>query len=263
MENVESYKDEMYQLLQNPTRENFIKVVFKGLGELDNLEYKREWISEQKLSEIILGIANSGGGAIIIGVYENDNGTYDPSGIDKLEDSEKKRSKLDKFLPVNIQYSILSFDFTDESYSKIKGKLFQIIIINSDKKELPYVWKKNTNEAEEGCIFYRRGTKTVKANMQEIKEMINKRLEAEQNGKSNLELEESLKQLQTLYNFIEPTTTSSSYFSALMKNTAWIGISKLYESKNPYYPKENYDKFIANMIEKKKLQIEQILKLSL
>ena len=263
MKNVESYKEEMYQLLQNATRENFIKIVFDGLGELDNLEYKREWINEQRLSEIILGIANSGGGAIIIGVNENENGTYEPIGLNKLEDSEKKRSKLDKYLPVNILYDILNFDFTDESYSKIKGKLFQIIIINSNAKELPYVWKKNTNEAEEGCIFYRRGTKTIKANMQEIKDMINKRLSAEQNFTSNLELEESLKQLHTLYNFIEPTTTTSSYFNMLMKNAARIGVSNVFKNKYPYYPKENYDEFISEMIRKKKLQIEQILKLSL
>lgn len=261
MDKLEPFKEDVYRLLQNPTRENFIKILFKGSGELDNLDYKENWVKEQKISEIIIGMANAGGGAIIIGVKENEDGTFDSNGLGKIEDTEKIHSKLYNFLPENVKFEVLNYDFTDESYDKIKGKLFQMVIVNSDDKELPYVWKKNTDVAEEGCIFYRRGTKTVKANTQEIREMINKRLEAEEINNSNLKLEEHLKQLQTLYDYIEPITISSSYFNKLFRSSALVGIAKLTENKNQYYPKENYDEFVSRMIEKKKKKIEKVLDL--
>ena len=59
--------------------------------------------------------------------------------------------------------------------------------------ELPYIWMEDSNGAEVGCTFYRRGTKTVKANMQEINDMIDKRIEAAYVEQSNLQLEEHLK----------------------------------------------------------------------
>ena len=63
-------KEMVYDVLQNPTRENFIDILDNGLGEQDNLDFKVQWIEAQKLAEILLGIANSGGGAIILGVKE-------------------------------------------------------------------------------------------------------------------------------------------------------------------------------------------------
>ena len=68
-------KEMVYDVLQNPTRENFIDILDNGLGEQDNLDFKVQWIEAQKLAEILLGIANSGGGAIILGVKENEDGT--------------------------------------------------------------------------------------------------------------------------------------------------------------------------------------------
>ena len=67
-------KEMVYDVLQNPTRENFIDILDNGLGEQDNLDFKVQWIEAQKLAEILLGIANSGGGAIILGVKEYEDG---------------------------------------------------------------------------------------------------------------------------------------------------------------------------------------------
>lgn len=261
MNNIGLSKEDVYKTLQNPSREDLINSVFNGVGEQDNLDFKENWTKHQKIAEIILGMANMGGGSIIVGIKENDDGTLEANGLEVLEDKEKLHSKIYNFLPDNVKFNIFDFDFTSESYDKIKGKMFQILIVDSDDKELPYVWRKNTDSAEEGCIFFRRGTKTVKANTQEIREMINKRIEAENLDRINLKLEEHLKQLQTLYEYIEPVSVSSSYFNKLFKSSAIVGISKVFENKNQYYPKENYDEFIAKMIGKKKTKIEKILDL--
>ena len=61
-------KELVYNILQEPTREKFIDILYNGFGEQDNLDFKEQWIDRQKIAEIILGIANSGGGALIFGV---------------------------------------------------------------------------------------------------------------------------------------------------------------------------------------------------
>ena len=88
-------KEMVYDVLQNPTRENFIDILDNGLGEQDNLDFKVQWIEAQKLAEILLGIANSGGGAIILGVKENEDGTLESIGLSKIEDKEKIHSKCE------------------------------------------------------------------------------------------------------------------------------------------------------------------------
>ncbi len=262
--NVTMIKETVYNLLQEPTRENFIDLWQNGFGEQDNLDFKVEWIDYQKLSEIMLGIVNAGGGAIILGVKENDDGTLEAIGLKKLEDKEIIHDKIQKYLPNNLEFTIGDFDFTNESYSKIEGKLFQIVFIHCKEIELPYVWMKDSNEAEVGCIFYRRGTKTVKANMQEIKDMIDKRLEASYGEQSRLQLEEHLKQLNTLYKFISPKTYSISAFENLFNNLSKTVSTNavIAERSNPNYPEESYEEFIAKMIEKKKKKIERVLDLS-
>lgn len=257
-------KELVYNILQEPTREKFIDILDNGFGEQDNLDFKEQWIDNQKLSEIILGIANTGGGAIIFGIKENEDGTLLATGLEQLEDKEKITSKIQKFLPDVLEVTILDFDFTNENYSKLNGKLFQVLCINSKEIELPYVWKKDSNGAEVGCIFYRRGTKTVKANMQEIHDMIDKRIEATYIEESNLQLEEHLKQLSTLYNYISPYKFTGFSFNKIwgnLYNNAQTSGATIAGLSNPNYPKETYEEFIVNMIEQKKKKIERVLDL--
>lgn len=261
MNNIGLSKENVYKTLQNPSREDLINSVFNGVGEQDDLDFKENWTKHQKIAEIILGMANIGGGSIIVGVKENDDGTLEANGLLALEDKEKLHSKIYNFLPDNVKFNIYDFDFTSESYDKIKGKMFQILIVDSDEKELPYIWKKDTDSAEEGCIFFRRGTKTVKANTQEIREMINKRIKATYSEQSSLELEDHLKQLNVLYKHIR-FSNNSSVFNVFLRNIHSVEASIALGEKNALYPDESYEEFIANMIAKKKKKIEIILDLN-
>ncbi|WP_308698349.1 RNA-binding domain-containing protein [uncultured Thomasclavelia sp.] len=252
-------KENVYKALQSPSREDLIESIFNGVGEQDDLDFKENWAKEQKIAEIILGMANIGGGSIIVGVKENDEGTLEANGLSELIDKEKLHSKICKFLPDNVMFDIFDYNFKDESYDKIKGKLFQILVVYSEDKELPYIWRKNTDSAEEGCIFCRKGTKTVKANMQEINDMIDRKIEAVYTEKSSLELEEHLKQLNTLYKNLSSKTYLFSSFDKLFNNYGSVTISGI---KNSIYPEESYEEFVVKMIDKKKEKIEKILDLT-
>lgn len=251
-------KDMIYDFLKEPTRERFSNVLFKGSGEQDNLDFKETWVQYQKISEIILGMANSGGGIIVIGVKENEDGTAETVGLEKLEDQEIIHGKIEKFLPSNLKFEIGSYDFDDVHYPALAQKKFQVIFIFSNEEDLPYVWNKDSNGAEVGCIFIRSGTRTIKANSDQIQKLIEKKMKASVLKFSKLQLEEHLNQLKILYDNIHKTNRIAAFpgITAAFERIMNIGITK-----NIYYPEEGYDEFVSKMIDKKKEKIEKILDL--
>ena len=100
-------KETIYSILQEPTREKFVEYLLNGGGEQDNVDFKEKMIDHQKLSEVILGIANTGGGVIIFGIKENDDGTIEAVGLEQLEDKEKVTSKLQKYLPEALHINVI------------------------------------------------------------------------------------------------------------------------------------------------------------
>ncbi len=47
------------------------QIIKSGFGESNELDFKEQMISEEKIAKIILSMANSGGGTIIFGVDDN------------------------------------------------------------------------------------------------------------------------------------------------------------------------------------------------
>lgn len=259
-----SNKDIMYDFLQDPSREKFVDLVLNGDGEQNNLDFKEKWIEYQKISELILGIANSGGGTIIFGISELSDGTFENKGLDKLEDKANIESKVRKFLPDVVKFEVLDFDFSGEVYSKLKNKLFQVMMIYSENELLPYIWNKDSNDSEIGTVFIRRGTKTCKANGHELKELIEKRIRSTYSEGSSLELKEHLGQLKVLYESINRNKTNYTWANNL--GNALQGLisplaAHITTEENVNYPKEEFEEFICRMISQKKIKIEKVLDL--
>ena len=261
-------KEYMYRFLQEPTRENFIDIVFNGVGEQNCIDFKKIWIEPQKLSEIILGMANTGGGVIVLGVEEKEDGTVEAIGLGEIFDKEKQHSKISKFLPDTVKFDIYDFDFSGETYSKIENKMYQMIQIHSDDRDLPYLWNKNSNENQIGCAFIRKGTKTVKANSAELSELIDKKIRSMYTEGSKLALEEHLKQLKILYKYVGEKE------NVIHKNILGVGkvlsekfqlisecLGEVERIKNPFYPEEDFEEFVFKMIKMKKIKIEKVLDL--
>ena len=256
-----SNKDTLYDFFQDPSRENFTKLLKWNTGEQNNVDFKREWIPEIKLAEILIGMANCGGGVVLFGIEEKEDGTVESIGINKMQDKADVNNKMKKFLPENLIYTVHDFDYSGEEYSKLKDKKFQVIAVESKEEELPYIWCKDSSGNEAGCVFIRRGTTTCKANNYELNALIEKRIRASYTEGSSLELGEHIKQLKVLYNSIDK---NKSYLP-IMNNLT--GIFKPFMSSsltiepNSNYPEEGYDEFIRRMIDRKKLKIEKVLDL--
>ena len=119
-----------------------------------------------------------------------------------------------------------------------------------------------------GCVFIRKGTKTVKANSFELSELIDKKIKSMYTEGSKLALEEHLEQLKILYEYVGVKE------KVIHKNVLNIGkvlserlqvfsesLGEVEKTKNLFYPEEDFEEFVANMIKMKKIKIEKVLDL--
>jgi len=187
------------QFFEEPTRVALRDLLRTNLGETDQLDFKADWPDSSKLAKHIIAIGNSGGGAIVIGVIEEENGSLTPEGIDDLSDKADIGNELEKYIPGELQYEILNFDLSASEYEEIEGSAYQVVLVDSDETELPYLPKRNGIDIQENRFYVRRDTKSVEANRAEIKRIIDTRANASAKA-AEVAFGEDLDQLQTLYN---------------------------------------------------------------
>lgn len=257
-------KDELFDVLKEPTRENFRFLLQNHLGEDDNLDFKKEWMDREKEVKHILAIANSGGGCIIFGVEQKEDGTFDIQGLDKMKDPADLRNEVKAFLPDSLKYQLKDFIYDSSEYQAMIGKKFQILIIEDSPVELPFVCQKEGKGLKDGDIYVRKGTESEKANNYDIDRMIQRKInELKTPRKKEMKLKTHLEQLEVLYNELTYLTSSGGISETLLKTFSAISLfkGKTVVNKKDCYPKEDYDAFIVRVLDKKKKRIEEELDL--
>lgn len=260
-------KDIVYRLLQEPTLENFREFLRGQTGEHNSIDFKEKWIEQQKLAKEMLSIANSGGGIIIFGVHENKDKSFKYPGIEKIKDKAVVSNEVKNLIPSDLKYEIYDFVYDSSEYEKLNNHKYQMMVIESSPQFLPFLAQKDSDDLKMNRIYVRRGTSCEEANQEEIREVINRRVNYEYpNAGKPLELEDHLEQLKKLYDKMEPV--KSNYRDELvrvlgktMKAKATSFNGEFVSENNPLYPEENYEEFIARMIREKKKKIQRILDL--
>lgn len=268
-------KDKFFDLIvKNPSRDGFKIFLKESCGELDNIDFKETWITKGKLAKIMLAIANTGGGVIVFGVQENKGDNYSAIGIDELKDAADIEKDIKKFVPRNLNYSVLNFIYDDEIYGEYAGKKFQAIIIMDTPEQLPFFSLGESDGIEKDCVYVRRGTSSEKASARDIESMIQRRLENVFKESNDLSLKEHLEQLQFLYDSIPQKkrvlVKKGNRFIGAMEGLQVLSerMSEMFGEPDQYeevfnenYPSEDYEQFLVRMIDKKKLKIERVLDL--
>ncbi len=268
-------KDKFFDLIvKNPSRDGFKTFLKESCGELDNIDFKEKWITKGKLAKIMLAMANTGGGVIVLGIQENKDDNYLAVGIDELKDAADVEKEIKKLVPRNLSYSVLNFIYDDEIYGEYAGKKFQAIIIADAPEQLPFFSISASDDIEKDCVYVRRGTSSEKASARDFETMIQRKLENVFKESNDLSLKEHLEQLQFLYDSIPQKkrilVKKGNRFVGAMKGlqalsermTEIFGEPDQYEEvPNENYPSEDYEQFLVRMIDKKKLKIEKILDL--
>lgn len=268
-------KDKFFDLIvKNPSRDGFKTFLKESCGELDNIDFKEKWITKGKLAKIMLAMANTGGGVIVLGIQENKDDNYLAVGIDELKDAADVEKEIKKLVPRNLSYSVLNFIYDDEIYGEYAGKKFQAIIIADAPEQLPFFSIGASDDIEKDCVYVRRGTSSEKASARDFETMIQRKLENVFKESNDLSLKEHLEQLQFLYDSIPQKkrvlVKKGKRFVGAMEGlqalsermTEILGEPDQYEEvPNENYPSEDYEQFLVRMIDKKKLKIEKVLDL--
>jgi hypothetical protein len=212
----------------------------------------------------VLGLANYGGGCIVAGVKQRDDGALDPVGLASLSDKTKVSSALDNFLPDTLLrlIEILDFSYKASEYPTLKDKSFQVLVVEDDPSHLPFVAVRDGTSVRNNAIYTRRGASTVAANHEELQRIVSRRLETGYSSRRELDLRTHLEQLKILFEQISPHRTR--YIGSLDQwwGTALIEqLASAYSEQipNPTYPEENYETFVARAIAQKKRRIEKEL----
>lgn len=271
-------KDKFYDgFLKSPSKDNFRKFLKENCGELNEIDFKLGWIDKGQLSKMILSMANSHGGIIVVGVNENEDGTLSLEGLAQLKDKADINNEISKYVPPGLDYEVFDFVYDASEYTAVENKKFQLLIIHDTPERLPFISMKETTGLKSDTIYIRRGTKCEIANAHEIEKMLEAKIQTIFKESSNLSLEEHLNQLKILYSELpqkinvlvrkgklsqSATTMLETLSKSIGKAYGILGEPDQYEEiDNPNYPEESYEAFIVRMIQLKKLKIEKFLDL--
>lgn len=252
MINVKNIKEGFANVLDNPDRIDFRNFVMNNFGEQDYIDFKREYPLSDKIAKLIIAFGNEGGSTLIFGIEEQD-GELKATGIKDLKDKADFKSQLEKYLPDNLHYDIINFQYKDSEYNSLKGKNFQLVLVHNQDKSIPFIAKSDGKHINRNRIYIRRGTETIEANYIELQKLINRRIDLNISTTTEIEFEEHLIQLKTLYGQIK----RNFHHNSLIPREALSVILKETEIPNKKYPKEDFHDFIVKMIEIKKKIIER------
>lgn len=162
-------------------------------GEQRDCDFKRGWPELSCMAKHILGIANSGGGCIIIGVQEQEDKAFKLVGLESNCDKAKFCDGVYSFLPARLQSNVSLEDF------KIRNKKVQVVFVTSDPIQVPYISTDAGIGIERNIIYIRRQGMTNEANDEELQQLINKRIATGYSSSSEIALRNHLEELKILY----------------------------------------------------------------
>ncbi|MGO9016186.1 MAG: helix-turn-helix domain-containing protein [Dissulfurispiraceae bacterium] len=257
MGKTKSFHESFATFFEDPTREGFRELIKTNIGELRFCDFKSEWPEQSAISKHILGMANSGGGCLVIGVDEKDDNTLDPIGLTVLKDKADITNGIKHYLPNPLMdlLDTVDFSFDASEYPKLVGKKFQVLFIGYSLDHLPFVTLKGGSSIRANAIYIRREGITEEANHDELQKIINARVETGYSTQKEIDLKSHLEQLRALFSEISQYRQKGFGIGALSTLTS------LFSEPNPNYPQEDFDKFVKRMIDLKKKRIAEELDL--
>lgn len=230
-----------------PTREALRELLRRNIGETDYLDFKADWPILPKLARHVLAMANSGGGALVVGVTQQADGSLIASGLPAIKDKAQLIPPLSAYLPKTLEYQILDFTFAAAEYEALVGKAFQVLLVEDEPKQLPFLALKDAEGLRASAIYVRAGTTSTEAGHVELQGVINRRIESGHSSQPSLELDKHLAQLRTLD---EQRDGNDSWMSELLRE----GQSQFDDTQS-----RDHKHFIEDAYEAKKQLILRLL----
>lgn len=253
------FHENFAQFFENPTRAGLRELLKNNIGELRNCDFKEQWLEASSLSRHILGLANSGGGCLIIGVAENEDKSLIAKGIEAFKDKADITKGIRKFLPESLLSIIdtVNFPFEASEYPALVGKRFQSIFVEYDQGHLPFLALRDGTDIRANAVYVRREGETGEASHEELQRVLNTRIDSGHSTAEELDIRKHLEQLKALYEIV-PQYCGKGLSSIEVFNLM-DRIAMALTEPNPNYPQETFETFVLRMIIAKKRRIAQEL----
>ncbi|MGH8036951.1 MAG: AlbA family DNA-binding domain-containing protein [Stenotrophomonas sp.] len=181
-----------------PTREALRDLLRHNIGETDYLDFKADWPALPKLARHILALANSGGGALVVGVSQQADGSLIPSGLSSIKDKAQLMPPLSSYLPKPLEYQVLDFTFSAAEYEILIGKSFQVLLVEDNPKLMPFLSLRDGEGVRTTVTYVRDGTTSTEAGHVQLQAVLNRRIESGHSSRPLLDLDGHLAQLRHL-----------------------------------------------------------------
>lgn len=195
---------------------------------------------------------------MVVGVAQNRDGSVSPVGLDEFVDKAQIQNALEHFLPQELVFEVLDFSFDESEYPVIRGKKFQVLLVEDRPEHLPFLATKDGSGIFDAVVYVRRGTSSNAANHTDLQRLINRRIETGHSSNPTLDLAEQLEHLKLLYLEVNRFYTRSygSYLDTLEN----YGRQEATAAGSPY-PDETFIEFLVEALRAKKQSIRAYLAL--
>ena len=102
------FKEHAARFFENPSRESFRELMRNNNGEFPNCDFKEQWPDGPNLARHTLGMSNSGGGFVVIGVRENEDKTFASTGMPAVVDKIDIINSIKSYLQVIFSQFLIS-----------------------------------------------------------------------------------------------------------------------------------------------------------
>ncbi|WP_236203901.1 AlbA family DNA-binding domain-containing protein [Pseudomonas protegens] len=250
---------------ERPSKETLRPLLKLSVGETNNIDYKELWPDKGKLAKHVLALANSGGGILVVGVKDDE--VMRSVGLDSTQFKDKSDiGKLLKvYIPESVRYEVLDFNYSDSENTELKGKRFQVLMVESVASELPYIALKDSTDLKSNIVYIRRDCNSTEANYYELQRILRERINTQEVARSLLDLGQHCEQLKLLYEMLSNEKSASNFFGSFFDSyqksfsaSSPLSTSRLWEATKPASV-DQFSIFIKSCIEKKKKRIEHEL----
>lgn len=249
------------RFFEQPKRETLRDLLKENLGELRNCDFKESWPDHASLSKHVLGLANSGGGCLVIGVKENPDKSASPVGLPEITDKADIFNGIKHFFSDGLLAAIevADFSYAASEYPVLVGKRFQVLFVHPIPDLIPFVSRRGGNGIRAAAIYVRKEGITEEASYEEIQRMLIERLAASPQSSEAQSIKEHLAELKVLYSEIPRHFPGAMPILGSLHNIGMLANLFGPSKPNPDYPQEDYDAFVLRLLNQKKLLIEKLL----
>jgi len=245
MAQPKSYHETYARFFEQPSREGLRELLKANPGELRSLDFKESWPDSPRFAKHVLALANSGGGCLVLGVAEAEDGALVPVGLASFRDKAKIVDGLGRFLPSYALglVDVVDFGYDAAEYPTLVGKRFQVVFVDDDPTHIPFLAANDGKGLRKNAVYVRREAMSTEADNEELQTIINRRIGTGHSTQLEIDLKTHLDQLMILYAFINRRQGMAMKF---------VSFASFAGELNPRYPKEDFEAFILRMIRDKK-----------